>query len=68
MLLSGMFAGPVGRTDRHAVLRSLPLGWAEKRLAEAAKAIERAGLPFKRLKHAVKAWAANRRSIERTAD
>jgi 3-hydroxyisobutyrate dehydrogenase-like beta-hydroxyacid dehydrogenase len=68
MLLSGMFAGPAGRTDRHAVLRSLPLGWTEKWLAEAAMAIERTGLPFARLKHAVKAWAANRQSIERTAD
>jgi glycosyltransferase involved in cell wall biosynthesis len=68
MLLSGMAAGPAGRTDRHTVLRSLPLSWTEKRLAEAAMAIERTGLPFARLKNAVRGWAANSRSIGRTAD
>jgi 3-hydroxyisobutyrate dehydrogenase-like beta-hydroxyacid dehydrogenase len=68
MLLSGMAAGPAGRTARHTVLRSLPLSWTEKRLAEAAMAIERTGLPFARLKNAVRGWAANSRSIGRTAD
>jgi glycosyltransferase involved in cell wall biosynthesis len=56
MLLSGMAAGASGRSERHALLRGLPLGWGERLMATTAMAIESTGLPLGRLKAAVQGW------------